>query len=52
MLGYVYVNVKENHIKCFYNNYDLKTRKPSCYKNSESPICCIDLMLTNVPCSF
>ena len=50
MLGDFNVSLKENHMKCFCDNYGLKTliRKLTCYKNSENPTC-IDLMLTNVP---
>ena len=40
----------ENPVKCFCDNYGLKTiiRKPACSKYSENLIC-INLMLTNVP---
>ena len=53
ILGDFSVSVKENHMKCFCDNYGLKTliRKPTWYKSFENPTC-IDLMLTNVPRSF
>ena len=53
ILGDFNFNVKENHMKCFCDNYDLKTliRKSTCYKNFEN-LTCIDLMLTNVPLQF
>ena len=46
-------DVKKNHMKCFCDTCGLKNliKQHTCYKNSEKPTC-IDLMLTNVPCSF
>ena len=43
----------EHHMKCFCEKYDLKNliRQPTCYKNPSNPAC-IDLILTNVRCSF
>ena len=32
------ISIKENHTRCFYDNYALKkvNQKPTCYKNSEN----------------
>ena len=45
--------IEEKHIKCFCDNYNLKSliKQPTCYKNADNPTC-IDLMLTNTPRSF
>ena len=45
--------VNEQHIQFFCENYNLKRliNQPTCYKNPNSPLW-IDLILTNIPCSF
>ena len=52
-LGGFNVTDDDYHMKSFCENYDLKNliRQPTCYKNTSNPVC-IDLILTNVPCSF
>ena len=53
ILGDFNVGVNEQYMQSFCETYDLKSliKQPTCYKNPNSPIC-IDLILTNVPCSF
>ena len=47
------VEVNDNHMKSFCENYGLKIliKQRTCYKNRSNPTC-IDLILTNVPRSF
>ena len=47
------VEINENHMKSFCENYDLTNliKQPTCYKNPTNPTC-IDLILTNAPQSF
>ena len=52
-LGDLNVTDDEHHMKSFCENYGFKNliRQPTCYKNP-SNTACIDLILTNVTCSF
>ena len=52
-LGDFNADIEEKHIKCFFDNYDLKSliKHSTCYKNPDNPTC-IDLLLTNAPRSF
>ena len=49
-LGGFNADIEENHMKCFFDNYDLKSliKQSTCYKNPDNPTC-IDLFLTNAP---
>ena len=53
ILGAFNVAIEEKHMKCFCNNYNLKSliKQATCYKNLDSPTR-IDLLLTNAPRSF
>ena len=53
VLGDFNVCVEDSSMSEFCDMYNLKSliREPTCYKNSENPSC-IDLILTNRPCSF
>ena len=53
LLGDFNVEVNDNHIKSFCENYCLKNliKQTTCYKNPSNTTC-IDLILTNVPRSF
>ena len=53
ILGDFHVEIKEEHMKSFCENYNLKSlvKQPTCYKNPDKPAF-IDLILTNVPCRF
>ena len=53
LFGDFNVTDDENHMKSFCENYCLTNivRQPTCYKNPSNRIC-IDMILTNVPCSF
>ena len=53
ILGDFNVCVEEPHMKTFRENYSLQNviKQTTCYKNPSRPTC-IDLILTNVPCSF
>ena len=46
-------DIKEKHMKCFCDTYNLKglIKQPTCYKNPESPTC-LHLLLTNSPRIF
>ena len=45
--------IDDQHMRSFCNNYSLKSliRQRTCYKNF-AKLTCIDLILTNMPCSF
>ena len=47
------MGVEEPHMKMFCESYSLQNvrKEPKCCKNPSRPTC-IDLILTNVPCSF
>ena len=53
LLGDFNAGIEEKHMKCFCDNYNLKslTKQPTCYKNLDNATC-IDLLLTNAPRSF
>ena len=53
ILGNFNADIKEKHMRCFCDNYHLKSliKQPTCYKNPDNPTC-IDLLLTNAPRSF
>ena len=53
ILGDFNINIEEQHIKGFCDNYSLKSliRQPTCYKSPSNPTC-IDLVLTNAPQKF
>ena len=53
LLGDFNVEVNDNHMKSFCENYCLKNliKQTTCYKNPSNTTC-IDLILTNVPRSF
>ena len=53
LLGDFNVEVNDNHMKSFCENYGLKNliKQPTCYKNPSNPTC-IYLILTNVHRSF
>ena len=53
ILGDFNVEINENHMKSFCENYDLTNliKQPACYKNPTNPTC-IGLILTNAPRSF
>ena len=53
MFGDFSVEIYENHMKSFCENYSLTNfiKQPTCYKNPTNRTC-IDLFLTNVPRSF
>ena len=53
ILGDFNACVGEKHMKCFCDNYNLKSliKQPACYKNLDNPTC-VDLMLTNASQSF
>ena len=53
ILGDFNVEVNNNHMKFFCENYGLKytIKQPTCYKNP-SNLTCLDVMLTNVSRSF
>ena len=53
MLGGFNTDIEEKHMKCFCDNYNLKSliKQPTSYKNPDSPTC-IDLLLTYAPRSF
>ena len=53
LLGDFNVCVEDSSMSEFCDTYNLKSliREPTCYKNPENPSC-IDLILTNRPCSF
>ena len=53
VLGDFSVCVEDSSMSEFCGVYNLKSliREPTCYKNPENPSC-IDLILTNRPCSF
>ena len=53
ILGDFKVCVEQPHMKTFCKNYSLQNliKQPTCYQNPSRPTC-IDLTLTNVPCSF
>ena len=53
ILGDFNVEINENHMKSFCENYDLSNliKQPTCYKNPTNSTC-IDLVLTNAPRSF
>ena len=49
-MGGFNADIEEKHMKCFFDNYDLKSliKQSTCYKNPDNPTC-IDLFLTNAP---
>ena len=53
ILGDFTIEMKEQQIKVFCDNYGLKSliRQPTCYKSPSNPTC-IDLILTNAPQKF
>ena len=53
ILGDYHAGIEEKHMKCFCDNYNLKSliKQPTCYKNPDNPTC-IDLLLTNAYRSF
>ena len=53
MFGDFDIEITENHMKSFRENYDLKNliKQPTCYKNPTN-LTCINLLLTNVSRSF
>ena len=53
ILGDFNIEVKEQQIKTFCDNYGLKNliRQPTCYKHPSNPTC-IDFILTNAPQKF
>ena len=53
VLGDFNICVEDSSMPEFCDTYNLKSliREPTCYKNPENPSC-IDLILTNRPCSF
>ena len=53
LLGDFNAETDEQHMESFCDNYSLKilNRQPTCYKNFEK-LTCIELVLTNIPCSF
>ena len=53
VLGDFNADIEEKHMKCFGDNYNLKSliKQPKCYKNPDNTNC-IDLMLTNALRSF
>ena len=53
ILGDFNAGIEEKHMKCFYDNYNLKSliKQPTCYKNPDNTTY-IDLMLINAPRSF
>ena len=53
LLGDFNTEIDEQHMQSFCDNYSLKIliRQPTCSKNFGKPAC-IDLILTNMPCSF
>ena len=53
LLGCFNVEVNDNHMKSFCENYGLKNliKQSTCYKSPSNPTC-IDVLLTNVPRSF
>ena len=53
ILGGFNADIEEKHMKCFGDNYYLKSliKQANCFKNLDSPSC-IDLFLINAPRSF
>ena len=53
ILGDFNADIQEKRMKCFCDNYNLKSliKQPTCYKNPDNPTC-IDLLLTNAPSNF
>ena len=53
ILGDFDVGIGEQHMKAFFNNYNLTSfiKQPTCYKNPSNPTC-LDLILSNTPRSF
>ena len=53
IVGNFNIEMEEQQIKAFCNNYGLKSliRQPTCYKSPSNPTC-IDLILTNAPQKF
>ena len=53
ILGDFNADIEEKHVKCFCDNYNLKSliKQPTCYKNPDNPTC-VDQLLTNAPLSF
>ena len=53
ILGDFNAGIEEKHMKCFCDNYNLKSlmKQPTCYKNPDNPIC-VDLLLANAARSF
>ena len=53
ILSDFYTDIEEKHIKCFCDNYNLKSliKQPICYKKPDNPTF-INLLLTNASRSF